>query len=162
MDRPTVYVETTIVSYLTARLSRNMIVAAHQQIAHDWWDLHRQRYRLVISQFVLDEAKQGGSSTAAARQALLDGPELLAITPEVEGLANDLIRLGPVPASAGPDAAHIAVAAFYGLDYLLTWNCKHIANATMLKSLTRVCSAAGYELPVLCTPDQLPAEVEDG
>lgn len=158
MDRPTVYIETTIVSDLAARPSRDLTVASHQRLTRDWWDGHRGRYDLMTSQFVHDEAGLGDPAFAAARLELLRDVIRLEVTPEAARLARSLISHGPLPAQAEIDAAHIATAAIHGVDYLLTWNCKHIANPAMLRALTRVCSAAGYQLPVPCTPEQLLAE----
>lgn len=152
MQRPTVYVETTIVSYLTARPSRDLVVAGHQRLTHDWWDVERPRHKLVTSQFTHREAGRGDRAFALARTELLRDIDLLALTREVRLLARELIVRGPLPAKAVIDAAHVAVAAVYGVDYLLTWNCRHIANPVMLRGLARVCSDAGYRLPILCTP----------
>ncbi|MGC1274525.1 MAG: type II toxin-antitoxin system VapC family toxin [Planctomycetaceae bacterium] len=155
MSQSSVYIETTIVSYLAARLSRDLIVAAHQQLTRDWWDSHRERYRLVTSQIVFDEAAAGNPAYAAARLEALRNMEFLELTPEVESLSRELLQKGPLPANAEADAAHIALSIVHHVDYLLTWNCKHIANAEIQAALTRRAVRAGFKLPILCTPEQL-------
>jgi hypothetical protein len=156
----TVYIETTVVSYLTSRPSRDLIVAGHQQLTREWWDI-REQYQLVTSEFVLNEAARGDRTFAARRFELLRNLTLLQTTAEVSALADKLIHEGPIPTRAQLDAAHIAIAAVHEVDFLLTWNCRHIANPRMLRGLNHICSSAGYDLPVICTPGQLLAEVED-
>lgn len=153
-----VYIETTVVSYLTARPSRDIVVAGHQQLTREWWDT-RERYRLVTSQFVWDEAALGDREFAAKRLEMLRSLTVLDVIPEVEDLMDRLINEGPIPSRALLDAGHIAIAAVHEVDFLVTWNCRHIANPKMLGGLNRICTSAGYNLPVLCTPGQLLAEV---
>lgn len=126
-----VYIETTVVSYLTARPSRDVVVAGHQQVTHEWWDTRRQSYDLCVSQLVLQESAAGDPQAAQDRLAVLQAMTLLETTPEALALAKELIRAGALPDKAGDDALHIAVAATQGVRYLLTWNCRHLANATM-------------------------------
>ncbi len=160
--RPTVYIETSIVSHLAARPSRDLITAAHQQLTALWWDRRRQEFDLYVSQLVLDEAAAGDLDAAQRRGAILETLPLLDITDEVTSLAAALVRGVPLPPRAGADALHIAVAACHGMDFLLTWNCAHIANAELRPLVERVCRERGYVAPVLCTPDEFMGGMDDG
>ena len=150
-----VYIETTIVSYLTARPNRDLILAAHQQITIEWWETRRGDFYLYTSQFVIQESSAGEAAMAQKRLKSLDGIPLLAVSQEALDLARALVEKGPIPEKAKVDALHIAVAAGNGMDYLLTWNCKHIANAEMQIGIGKFCRAAGFEPPVICTPEEL-------
>lgn len=155
--KSSIYVETSIVSYLTARPSRDLVRAAHQEVTCEWWT-GRAAYELFISQFVLDEASAGDAGAAALRlEALRDLP-LLEITREAVSLARQFIRAAALPPKAVGDALHIALTAVHGVDYLLTWNCAHIANATMRPRIESTCRAEGFEPPVICTPLELVEE----
>ena len=156
--RPTVYVETSIISYLAAHPSRDLVTAARQQITHTWWLARRPEFMVFASQVVLDEAAAGDPQAAGRRMKLLEGVPLLDLTPEVADLAAALITRLPLPQRAGADAAHIAVAARHGVNFLLTWNCAHIANAELRPRIERICREQGYSVPVLCTPDELMGE----
>ncbi len=149
--KPTLYLETTIVSYLTAWPSHDLVRAAHQQVTRDWWDI-RSEFELYISQFVLDEAGAGDADAAKRRVGALKDISLLDVTPEARLLAGEILRLGGMPTKAYVDALHVAVAAAHGIDYLLTWNCTHIANPTMRGKVEAICRATGFESPVICTP----------
>jgi len=153
--KPKVYLETTIVSYLTARPSRDLITAAHQQITQQWWETQRARFDLFVAPPVMQEAQAGDPEAAARRVAALHGIPLLALSAEAAGLAQGLIEQGPLPDSAVVDALHIAIATVNGIHYLLTWNCTHIANAAIRSDIEDVCRARGYEPPVICTPEEL-------
>jgi len=153
-----VYIETTIVSYLTARPSRDLILAAHQEVTRQWWDDHRQQFELYASQFVLDEAGDGDPTAAAERLKLLNGLTVLPLTDEVRDVANGLLDAGVLPRKAEADAVHIAVATVYEMDMLLTWNCRHLANAVILGSVGRHLREREYEVPIICTPDELMGE----
>jgi predicted nucleic acid-binding protein len=150
-----VYLETSIVSYLTSRPSRDLIAAGHQQLTHEWWRVRRPTFRLFVSELVLQEAGRGDAEFAAKRLGILHELPQLEIRPDALGLARTLIEHGPLPTTAAADALHIAIAAAHGMEYLLTWNCKHIANAEIRPSIERVCRDEGYEPPVLCTPGEL-------
>lgn len=153
--RQTVYIETSIISYLVARLSRDLITAAHQQITHTWWQEHRQGFSIFASQAVLDESAAGDPQMASKRAEILKDIPMLEITPEVGELATALIMRLPLPPRAGADAVHIATAAHHGMDFLLTWNCSHIANAALRPRIEKICKEQGYAVPVLCTPEEL-------
>jgi predicted nucleic acid-binding protein len=153
--KPRVYVETTILSYLTAWPSRDLLRAAHQQLTREWWD-RRGAFDLFISPLVLVECQAGDPTAAADRLATLAGLPLLDQTAEVAALADALVRAVPIPQRAAADALHIATAAVHGMEYLLTWNCTHIANATLRPRIEAACRAAGCEPPLICTPQELP------
>lgn len=152
--KPTVYVETTVPSYLTAWPSRDVVRAGEQQVTLDWW-ARRTEFELRVSSLVLLECAAGDAEAAALRLAALDGVPVLAQTGEAEALADALLREVPLPAKAAADALHIAVAAVNGVAYLLTWNCTHIANATLRPRIEAVCRQSGYEPPVICSPKEL-------
>ncbi len=158
---PTVYVETSIISYLTARPSRDLITAAHQQVTHTWWRERRSNFDLYVSQVVLDEAAAGDPDAAMRRAELLADLPLLDIAPEAVELAVVLSERVPLPRRAAADAAHIAIAAYHRIDFLLTWNSAHIANAELRPRIEDICRQRGFRPPVLCTPDELMGESDD-
>ena len=151
----TVYVETTIVSYLTARRSRDVVLAAHQALTRDWWR-GRTAYQLRVSQLVIDEAAVGDSLLRVRRLRALQGISVLPLTDAATRLARELVQKGALPEKATVDAFHIGVAAAHEVAYLLTWNCKHLANATMRSTIEAVCRSEGLTPPIICTPEELP------
>ncbi len=153
--KPTVYLETTIISYVTSRMSRDVVVAGRQQITRSWWDNEKQHYSLNISEFVLDECRGGDKDASRNRMELIRPFTVLKSSSEVSALAKRFISAKCVPHSAATDALHIAIAAVNNLTYLLTWNCTHIANATIRSHLALQANLAGYCLPVICTPEEL-------
>lgn len=159
--KPTVYIETTIPSFLTARRASDIVIAGKQEVTRRWWAERREGYELFISQFVYDEAARGDSEAARARTEALHGIAFLAIDEDVLRLASAIVDSGVIPEKARTDAGHIALAARHGIDFLLTWNCRHIANAEILERIARVVSGQGYEVPVICTPDELFGEDDD-
>ena len=154
----TVYVETSIIGYLSARSSNNLILMANVEATREWWDSRRSQFALYISQVVLDEVARGDSAIAAQRLEILRDFPLLEVEQAVQNLAAQFLRQSNLPLKAADDALHIAVATVYGLDYLLTWNCKHIANAQIQKKLAQISLNSGYELPIICTPYGLMGE----
>ena len=150
-----VYIETTIVSYLTARPNRDVVIAGHQQITHEWWDTRRESDELCVSQLVRKEAGAGDFQAAQERLEVLKTMTLLATSVEALDLAKELIQAGALPSKAADDALHIAVAAMNGIPYLLTWNCRHLANATMRPIIESVCLGRGLRAPIICTPEEL-------
>jgi hypothetical protein len=155
MDKPGVYIETSIVSYLAARPSRDPVTLRNQQLTHEWWATQRQRYALYTSAEVLTEAMAGDPPTARRRVDLLSSLPLLPRGEKVDVLAELLQLRVPLPPQAHTDALHIALAAVYEMTYVLTWNCKHIANPRLWPRMERVCSTRGIGMPVLCTPHYL-------
>jgi len=150
-----VYIESTIPSHLAARPSRDLLVAAHQQVTRDWWEWRRSGFELYSSELVLQEIRTGDVSLAKRRLAFLADIPLLALNDEILNLAESLVTDGLIPRKAAPDAAHIATATVYGCEYLLTWNCRHIANAELQRAMAPNVKRKGYELPSLCTPEEL-------
>jgi len=150
-----VYIETTIISYLTAWRSPQLVMAAHQEATRQWWDDERHHFDLYISEVVIEEASAGDAEAAQRRLDALQGIAELKITNDVRDLAKALIEHGQLPQKAILDALHIATATMNGMDFLLTWNCRHIANATLQTSLRTICEKSGYALPILCTPIEL-------
>jgi PIN domain len=157
MANPKLYLETSVVSYLTAQGSRDLVLAAHQEVTRTWW-ASRDGYDLYVSQFVLDEAAAGDSEAAARRLEVLREMPLLNASAEVLALAGRLLAERGMPVKARIDALHVATAAVHGMDYLLSWNCKHIANATLRTRIESICRTAGFEPPVICTPLELVEE----
>ena len=152
------YLETTIPSYLTSRPSRDLIIAGHQQVTREWWENRRSTFQLYISQLVVDEAGAGDPTAARERLKVLQDLPLLDITPEVTELASHILASGRIPRKAATDAVHIAIAAVHGVDFLVAWNCVHIANATNAKALALICRDYGCQCPVICTPEELMGE----
>jgi predicted nucleic acid-binding protein len=150
-SRAKVYVETSVISYLTAWPSRDIVIAGHQQTTREWWQEQRQGFQLVASQLVIQEASAGDRVAAQERLEVLKGIELLELREDALKLAQVLTEIGPLPKKAAEDALHIAIAVTNGVEYLLTWNYKHIANAVMRSSVERMCRAAGYEPTIICT-----------
>lgn len=156
--KPTVYLESSIISYLTARPSRDVMTLALQQFTLDWWTTRRHEFQLVASELVVKEVAAGDPAAARLRLDLLKGIPLVDISETAIRLAEVLVREARLPERAGADSLHIATAACHGIEYLLTWNSKHIANAEYRPRVERSCRKAGYEPPVLCTPDELMGE----
>ena len=150
----TVYIETTVVSYLVSHPSRDLVVAAHQQLTREWWHRRRRLFACFISDVVLDEAGDGDTEQAALRLKALDDIPKLAATAEGERLAAAFLA-GVLPAKAAGDAAHLAIATVGKVKYLLTWNCNHLANAQLLDRLEPIAATAGFKLPRVCTPEEL-------
>ena len=152
--KPTVYIETTIVSYLVALPSGDIIQRAHQQITHQWWE-RRDRFDLYVSRAVVAEARRGNPDAAARRLGALRGIPRLAGGRRVVDLARALVQRGTLPVQARMDAAHIGIAAANGMDYLLPWNLRHLANASIRGKIEEVVRAAGMVPPIICTPEEL-------
>jgi predicted nucleic acid-binding protein len=151
----TVYIETTIVSYLVARPSRDLVLSAHQQTTREWWESERQRYRCVTSEEVLREASRGEAEMVLARLNKLAGMALIPMDDAIERLATSFLATKALPASMRSDAVHLATATHGRTDYLLTWNCTHLANAAILRHLESEARRQGWDLPKVCTPLEL-------
>jgi hypothetical protein len=151
----TVYIETSILGYLTARPSRNLILVANTEVTREWWDTRRRAFNLYTSQAVLKEVSQGDAEMASRRLEILHDFPLLELNQSVLDLAEQFLGHSNLPSKADVDAVHIAAATVHGMDYLLTWNCKHIANAQIQGKLAEISLDFGYELPILCTPYEL-------
>ena len=154
----TVYIETTIPSYLAAHPSSQPSIAADQKAMHEWWQNERSRFRLYTSVFTLDEAGRGDPSAAARRLTFLQGIPELDIPPEFSRIEGDIIKLFRLPPRAHNDASHLALAILHRMDYLLTWNCTHLANASHQKELMEYGTYHGLHVPIVCTPEALTQE----
>lgn len=150
----TVYIETSILGYLTARSTKNLIIAANMEITRDWWELRRNAFTLYTSEAVLDEVAKGDPAIAVKRLEILSNFPLLDLNQAVQGLAAQFLARSNLPPKAKIDGLHIAAATVHGMDYLLTWNCKHIANAQIQGKIAEISLDFGYVLPVLCTPNE--------
>jgi hypothetical protein len=151
----TVYIETSIVSYLRQRPSSQIIAAARQVLTHRWWDHESNNYELVISQYILDEAAEGDPELSLERLNALNGIPLLKLDPKIANIATEIMSRSVLPEKAQVDALHIAVASYHKIDYLLTWNCKHIANAKILPRIHKVLSDLDCKIPMICTPEEM-------
>ena len=161
MEKKTVYIETSIVSYLTARPTNDLLAAAWQKISSDWQNTQSSRFSLYTSSVVTEEAGRGNPDAASRRLNALSEIPFLAITEAVVALSKALLQDGALPKKALDDSLHIAVAAVHGVDYLLTWNCRHIDNAEMKPVVRKVCILHGYVCPEICTPQELRGVTED-
>ena len=153
-----VYLETSFISYLVARASRDVVVAGHQQTTQEWWANRRSEFECSVSQVVIDEASAGDPTEVQKRLAIISTLPALEITAAAEALAEAIMAAGMLPPHAVRDAAHVAVAAVHAIDYLLTWNCKHLANAQISRRIALVCEKRGHRMPSICTPEELMGE----
>ena len=153
--KSTVYLETSIIGYLASRPSRDLITAANQQLTRDWWDQSREQFDLYISEAIVAECSAGDPQAAQERLNVLAGIPVLDVTEATDSLAGKLLKQVPLPEKAAVDALHIAIATVNGIDYLLTWNCTHIANAALQHRIEAICRATGFASPTICTPQQL-------
>jgi hypothetical protein len=151
----TVYLETTFISYLVARPSRDLLVAAHQQATEEWWANRHSEFECCLSQVVIDEASVGDPTEVQKRLTIISALPALEVTTDAESLTQAIMAGGILPAYAVRDAAHVAVAAVHAIDYLLTWNCKHLANAQIARRIALVCQQLGHRMPIICTPEEL-------
>lgn len=152
---PSAYIETSVISYLTARPSRDLVVAAYQEVTRQWWRTAPSRFRLFASALVVDEVGRGDPTAARSRLRALHGIPLLEPTRKTDALARQLLDLRILPQEAADDAGHIAIAAAHRVEYLVTWNFRHIANAAMQASIDDLCRRAGHRPPLLCSPNEL-------
>ncbi len=153
-----VYIETTIPSYLAAQPARDLLQAARQQLTRDWWEFDRERYELCTSEVVLDEAHACNSEFARLRMEYLVEIPVLTMADAAKNLAKSIMSANVLPQRATRDAFHIAIATAHGVDFLLTWNCRHIANPSIIRQLQKIAGSLDLELPVLCTPEGLRGE----
>jgi hypothetical protein len=156
----TVYIETSIPSYLTAKPSRDVRATAWQQLTSQWWEQESPKYELFASELVLAEAGAGDPEAAQRRLDSLQGIRELAISDEAKSLATRLVADGGIPLHAEADALHVATASVHGMDYLLTWNCRHIDNAATKPVIRSICAVVGYRCPEICTPLELLSDEE--
>lgn len=151
----TVYIETTIPSYLSARTSRDIVVAGHQQLTYDWWQNHKARYDLFISEAVIQEASKGDPDAAERRMAYISGLPVLPISREIMILAEQYLAVLSISRKAALDAVHLACCVKHKIDFMLTWNCKHLAHGSVIKRLNEYNMEHRLFLPTIVTPDEL-------
>ena len=161
MTKPSVYIETSVISFLTSRPSRDLSILWHQQTTRDWWENCRENFQLYISYPVYAEIQLGDISASALRLEAVRGIELLRTTPEAENLAQKFLESHSFPPKAATDALHVALAACHGMDVLLTWNCKHIANPFAERLFRKIITQNGYQYPEITTPVNFIAREEE-
>lgn len=161
MPNQKVYIETSIISYLVARPSRNIVAAAHQALTRDWWDRRRSSFDLYCSQLVVREASRGDAQAAKLRLEKLEGIPQLDISRDVESLAALILKHHHLPAEAAGDAIHIATAAIHGMDFLLSLNFRHIVNAQLARPISELCESMGFRPAALCTPEELMGDADE-
>jgi hypothetical protein len=155
MNKPTAYIETTVIGHLTGRVLGDPIVAGRQTVTRQWWPSAVAKYHLFVSKVVADECSSGDPEAARERLAILDSLDFVAASTRVDDLARELMKGFAVPVTEPRDAVHISLAAVNGLEYLVSWNFKHIVNPTTRSAIERVCLDAGFVPPMICTPDEL-------
>lgn len=151
----TVYVETSVIGYLTSKRSGDLVTAAHQQTTEQWWRTERNHFELHASELVLEESNRGDPNQARARLRVLDGLSILRISPQSRELAELYVTRIPVLHHANADALHLAIASMNRLDYVLTWNCRHIARAVVRRAVVQINTELGLPWPEICTPEEL-------
>jgi hypothetical protein len=156
--KQTVYIETSIISLLKRRPSHNTVEVARQILTHQWWEEQKPDYQLVTSQYVIDEAAAGDPEMASARLLELEGIPLLPLEEKIAEVAESLIEKAILSPKSVVDALHISIAAFHRIEYLLTWNCSHIANAKIQRRIRQVLEEMAIPMPIICTPQEM---VED-
>lgn len=150
-----VYVETTVIGAIAGRVRRDLRIRARQLASREWWEEAPGWFELLTSDLVVEECAAGDPNAAAERLVLIKETRQLEVTDTARGLAEALIDRGAIPRTEPRDALHIAVAAVNGVEYLATWNFKHIANATRRADIELACRISGFEPPAICTPDEL-------
>ena len=153
--KESIYLETTVVSYFTAKISRDIIVLAHQEITQEWWPRAIKRFEVYISEIVVEEAGLGDIEAAKKRLAVLKDFSHLELTEKVEKMSQIYMEKLKITKKSARDAIHIAIASVHNVDYLVTWNCAHIANAEIIKKLMKINNSFGIHTPIICTPEEL-------
>ncbi len=153
--KESIYIETSVVSYYVSKPSRDIIVLAHQQITSEWWPKAVKRFDVYISEVVVEEAAAGNKESAEQRLNKLKGFPYLELTERVEKVAQIYMEKLSIPKKALRDAAHLAVASVHNIDYLVTWNCVHLANGEIIKKLLKINEKLSIKTPVICTPEEL-------
>jgi hypothetical protein len=154
-EKQSVYLETTIVSYYTSKPSRDIVALAHQEITKEWWPMAITRYNIFISEIVVEEAGLGDSEASKRRlEEIKDFPHL-ELNEKVEEMAKIYVEKLEIPESSIRDGIHLAIACIHNIDYLVTWNCKHLANGEIIKKLMKINKSLGIHTPIICTPEEL-------
>jgi len=155
MQKQSVYIETTVVSYLTARTSRDLIVVAHQQVTVEWWENELPKLKPFISPIVIEEISRGDESASKLRLEKIAKFPVLEITDEVRELAELYFEKIPIPDKARGDAFHLALATCHGMDFLVSWNFSHILSARVRTVIQEINTIRGISTPIICTPEEL-------
>lgn len=155
MEKQSVYIETTVVSYLTARPSRDIVVAAHQQVTLEWWENSLPHLDPFVSPIVIEEASRGDEAAAKLRLEKMEDFQVLEITNEVRDLSDLYFEKIPIPEKARGDAYHLAVATYHGIDFLVSWNFTHILNARVRAVIQNINTVREISTPIICTPEEL-------
>ena len=155
MHKQRIYIETSVISYLTANPSKDIVIAGHQQITKEWWNKARQRFDCYISEVVLAEIEKGDVKAAARRKDAVQDINILEYNTEIEKLALTYLDLFKIPDKSKLDASHLALSVWYNIDVLMSWNCKHIANALVNIKLRENNNKSNLFTPILCTPEEL-------
>ena len=155
MPNPSVYIETTVVSYVTARPSRDLIVAAHQQVTMEWWENTLPHCQPFVSPVVIEEAARGDREAAKLRLEKIAGFPVLEVTNEVRELADLYFAHTQIPEKARGDAYHLALATYHGIDFLVSWNFTHILAAPIRVMIQDINASRGIRTPIICTPEEL-------
>lgn len=153
--KPTLYMETSVPSYFTARPSADLVVATHQHLTREWWEKRLSSFEVYVSELVYDEVQRGDAEAARRRLDVIDRFSMLIVAAEAETLARQYLRELPLPERALADALHLAVASLNGMDYLVTWNCRHIARGSVKRMLPQINAGQGLDTPTICTPEEL-------
>ncbi len=152
---PSVYIETSVISYFTAKLSRDLIVAAHQQITNEWWENALPHYNAFVSPIVLEEISRGDVNAVQIRLDKVSSFPVLEVISEVRNLADAYFSALDIPEKARADSYHLAIASWHGLDFLVSWNCTHIVNGRIKMMIEEINAQQGIRTPIICTPEEL-------
>lgn len=155
-----IYIETSVISFLTARQSKDVVLAGHQASTHIFWS-RKKDFELFISDMVIQECEKGDADCAQSRIQAITGLPVLSVDKEVEHLASELINKGAIPKKSLEDAVHIAVASVSAIDFIVTWNFKHINNPFMKQQIRNVIVNQGYAMPEICSPDELLEAIDE-
>ncbi len=155
--KTSVYIESSVISYLTALPSRDIVTSARQTLTQEWWEISRGEFELFVSVLVRDEISGGDPSAAQRRLEIIADVSVLSVSDEAEIIAGSLISSAALPEKSKEDALHIGIAAAQGVDYLLTWNFKHINNAQKKSTIIKIVESFGFSCPILCSPEELGA-----
>lgn len=153
--KQSVYLETTIISYLAARPSRDLIVAGHQQITLEWWEKASPKFQCYVSEVVIEESEKGDAEVAKKRLNLISGFQILSVNEEIIKTASLFFERLKIPEKSRLDSFHLAIASWYKMDYLLSWNCKHIVSGSVRKTLNEIKDEVKIHIPIICTPEEL-------
>ena len=153
--KPTLYLETTVPSYYVSRPSTDLLLLTHQRITREWWDNHIAAYEVFVSEVVYEEIARGDPAAAIRRGEVISQFQILEVTDEAAAFAQALLKELPLPQKALTDALHLAVASVHGVDYLATWNCRHIARGSVKKRMPTIAATWGLPSPTICTPEEL-------